>query len=204
VKVKLADGKERAIQHMMVTTFWHPDGTPMSAAQFLELLFGEVPAFFKDEAELRKLWGEPVTRRVLLQGLEERGFGREQLAEMQKVIDAEHSDIFDVLAYVAFELPPESREQRADRARAIIEQKFESKQVEFLTFVLGQYVRVGVDELSPEKLSPLLRLRYNNAIADAVKDLGAPEQIGKMFADFQRYLYLSPIEPARIRSKSHL
>jgi type I restriction enzyme R subunit len=30
-KVKLADGKERTIQHMMVTSFWHPDGTPMSA-----------------------------------------------------------------------------------------------------------------------------------------------------------------------------
>ncbi len=27
-KVKLADGKERNIQHMMATSFWHPDGTP--------------------------------------------------------------------------------------------------------------------------------------------------------------------------------
>ncbi len=52
-KVKLADGKERAIQHMMATTFWHPDGTPMSAQQFMEMLFGKLPEFFKDEAELR-------------------------------------------------------------------------------------------------------------------------------------------------------
>jgi type I restriction enzyme R subunit len=28
IKVKLADGKARTIQHMMCTTFWHPDGTP--------------------------------------------------------------------------------------------------------------------------------------------------------------------------------
>ena len=95
-----------------------------------------------------------------------------------------------MLAYVAFELPPESREDRAARARSVIEQKFESKQVAFLTFVLAQYVRVGVDELSPEKLSPLLKLKYHNAIADAVQDLGAPEQIGKVFADFQQYLYV--------------
>jgi len=41
VKVKLADGKARTIQHMMMTTFWHPDGTPIvSAQQFMELLFG--------------------------------------------------------------------------------------------------------------------------------------------------------------------
>jgi type I restriction enzyme R subunit len=116
--------------------------------------------------------------------------GADQLAEMQKIINAEKSDIFDVLAYVAFQLPPESREDRANRASAIIDQKFESNQVAFLSFVLSQYVRVGVEELSPEKLSPLLKLRYNNAIADAVQDLGEPEQIGKLFADFQQYLYL--------------
>ncbi len=51
--VKLADGKERAIQHMVSTAFWHPDGTPMSAQQFMESLFGKLPEFFKDEAELR-------------------------------------------------------------------------------------------------------------------------------------------------------
>ncbi len=50
-KGKLADGKERTIQHMMVTSFWHPDGTPMSAQQFMHSLFGELPTFFKDEAE---------------------------------------------------------------------------------------------------------------------------------------------------------
>ncbi len=69
VKVKLADGKARAIQHMMVTTFWHPDGTPMSAQQFLETLYGKLPDFFKDETELRTLWSVPDTRAKLLAGL---------------------------------------------------------------------------------------------------------------------------------------
>lgn len=156
------------------------------------MTFGAIPEFFKDEAELRKLWGDPMTRKVLLDGLAERGFGRDQLAEMQKIIDAEKSDIFDVLAYVAFDLPPESREARAARAQVIIKQQFESKQVAFLTFVLAQYVRVGVDELSPEKLSPLLKLRYNNAIADAVAELGPPDRIGQLFTNFQQYLYLEP------------
>jgi type I restriction enzyme R subunit len=39
-KVRLADGKERTIQSMVATTFWSADGRPMSAAQFLESLFG--------------------------------------------------------------------------------------------------------------------------------------------------------------------
>jgi type I restriction enzyme R subunit len=188
-KVKLADGKERNIQHMMMTTFWHPDGTPMSAQQFMELLFGKLPAFFNDESELRALWSAPDTRKKLLEGLAEKGFGPDQLAEMQKIIEAEKSDLFDVLAHVAYALPPLSREERATKAKLKISTHFNSKQQVFLSFVLSQYVSVGVDELGQEKLSPLLRLKYNNAIADAVADLGKPDEIAKVFAGFQKYLY---------------
>ena len=77
---------------MMMTSFWHPDGTPMAAQQFMELLFGKLPEFFKDEAELRAVWCAPGARAKLLQGLAEKGFGREQLAEMQKIINAEKSN----------------------------------------------------------------------------------------------------------------
>ena len=188
-KIKLADGKERTIQHMMATTFWHPDGTPMSAQQFMELLFGKLPEFFKDEAELRALWSAPETRKKLLLGLAERGFGGEQLAEMQKIIDAEKSDLFDVLAYVAYALPPLTREERAAKAKVEISTHFNTKQQAFLDFVLSHYVTVGVEELDQEKLSPLLKLRYHDSIPDAVADLGQPEQIRTAFVGFQKYLY---------------
>ena len=189
IKVKLADGKARTIQHMMATSFWHPDGTPMSAQQFMEALFGKLPEFFKDEAELRTLWSAPDTRARLLQGLAEKGFGREQLAEMQKIIDAEKSDLFDVLAHLAYALTPLSRQERAAKASVIISTHFNSKQRVFLDFVLSHYVSVGVEELGQEKLTPLLRLKYHDSIADAVADLGKPDEIGKMFAGFQKYLY---------------
>jgi type I restriction enzyme R subunit len=188
-KVKLADGKERAIQHMTVTTFWHPDGSPMSAQQFLEMLFGKLPEFFKNEEELRALWSAPDTRAALLQGLSEKGFGKEQMAEMQKIIDAENSDLFDVLAYVAYALPTLSREERAEKAKVEISTRFNSKQQVFLDFVLSHYVTVGVEELEQEKLTPLLRLKYRGSIADAVADLGRPDEIGKVFAGFQKFLY---------------
>jgi type I restriction enzyme R subunit len=189
VKVKLADGKARSIQHMMVTTFWHPDGKPMSAQQFMEMLFGKLPEFFKDEAELRTLWSLPDTRTGLLRGLAEKGFGKEQMAEMQRIIGAEKSDLFDVLAYVAYALPTLTREERAAKAKVEISTRFNSKQQVFLDFVLSHYVQVGVEELAQEKLRPLLLLKYHNAIADAVTDLGRPEEIGKVFAGFQQYLY---------------
>lgn len=188
-RVKLSDGKVRTIQHMMVTTFWHPDGTPISAQQFLEMLFGKLPEFFKDEGELRALWSSPDTRFKLLQGLAEKGFGGDQLAEMARIIDAEKCDLYDVLAHVAYALPPHTREERAAHARIAINKHFDSKQRAFLEFVLAHYVSEGVRELDQDKLTLLLRLRYHNAIADAVADLGKPEQISRVFVGFQRYLY---------------
>ena len=195
IKVKLSDGKARTIQHMMVTTFWHPDGTPMSAQQFLEMLFGKLPEFFKDEDELRALWSRPDTRAKLLQGLADKGFGKEQMTEMQKIIEAENSDLFDVLAHVAYALPPLTREERALQAKALISSHFNMKQQAFLDFVLAQYIKVGVGELDQEKLSPLLKLKYRNSIADAVADLGSPEEIGNAFSGFQKYLYQQVVDP---------
>lgn len=189
IKVKLADGKVRQIQSMVATTFWSADGRPMSAAQFLESLFGTLPDFFKDETQLREIWSEPGTRRALLDGLADRGFGREALAEMQKAIEAEDSDLFDVLAYVAYTRPPLTRQERSVLAKAGINGSYRSnKQLDFLEFVLGHYVEEGVDELDLDKLPPLLKLKYN-AISDAAAELGTPEQIRSVFVGFQKYLY---------------
>ena len=190
IKVKLADGKARAIQHMMSTSFWHPDGTPMSAHQFMTQLFGQLPGFFSDEGELRRIWSTPDTRAKLLEGLAEKGFGPDQMAEMQRIIGAEQSDLFDVLAYIAYALPPVTRQDRAATAKSAISREFNRRQQAFLDFVLSHYITEGVHELSREKLAPLLRLKYSHAISDAVADLGRPEEIGALFNGFQKYLYL--------------
>jgi len=100
-----------------------------------------------------------------------------------------------------------TREERAARAKVAISAAFESKEQAFLDFVLSHYVRVGVQELDQEKLTPLLRLKYNNSIADAVAHLGKPEDIGRVFIGFQKYLYqqearfprVSLYDPDRLR-----
>ena len=172
------------------------DGTPMSAHQFMEMLFGKLPEFFKNEDELRALWSDPETRARLLIGLAEKGFGSAQLTEMQKIIDAENSDLFDVLAYVAYASPMLTRQERAAQVKRGYSTQVNYRQQEFIDFVLSHYVSVGVEELSKEKLNPLLRLKYHDSIADAVADLGKTDEIGKIFAGFQRYLY----DKASVRS----
>ena len=131
-------------------------------------------------------------RKALLAGLADKGFGCEPLAEMQRIIDAENSDLFDVLAYVAFAAEPVTRADRAAAAKAATAAALNDKQLAFVDFVLAQYVQQGVDELDADKLSPLLKLKYHNAIADALADLGRPDQVRRMFVGFQRHLYTRP------------
>jgi type I restriction enzyme R subunit len=85
--------------------------------------------------------------------------------------------------------PPLTREVRAANAKVHINTRFSAKQQVFLDFVLSHYVTVGVEELDQPKLTPLLRLKYHDSIADAVADLGKPDEINHIFAGFQKYLY---------------
>ena len=188
IKIKLADGKERTIQHMMATTFWSVDGRPMSAAEFVTRLFGELPALFKDEDELRTLWSQPDTRKALLESLAEKGYGGEQLREIERLIDAEKSDLYDVLAYIAFALSPITRQERADASRPLITSHYDAKLQSFLDFVLLQYVKEGVGELDQAKLPRLLELKYRS-VRDAAAELGSVAAIRNAFVGFQQHLY---------------
>ena len=147
-----------------------------------------MPELFKDEDELRRLWSRPDTRRKLLEGLDEKGYGSEQLAELKRMVDAEKSDLYDVLAYVAFALAPISRQERVNAHRSVIFSHYGDKQREFLDFVLDQYIKQGVGELDDQKLPRLIELKYH-AVADAVAELGQVATIREMFIGFQKHLY---------------
>ncbi|MCM1567319.1 MAG: DEAD/DEAH box helicase family protein, partial [Dehalobacter sp.] len=188
LKIKLRDGKEREIQHMISTSFWSADGKPISAQEFLQNLFGILPEFFKDENELRTIWSNPVTRSAFLEKLAEAGYGMNELTTLQKLIDAEKSDLFDVLEYVAFAMQPMTRETRVNRAQSRIFEGLNEKQKEFLDFVLSKYIETGVGELSPEKLPGLLELKYHT-ISDAKAVLGGIAKTRELFVGFQEYLY---------------
>lgn len=190
VKIKLRDGKEREIQHMIATSFWSADGKPISAEEFLNNLFGELPNFFKNEEELRILWSNPITRKTLLEKLDEAGFGKEELNTLQKLIDAEKSDLYDVLEYVFnSDIKPITREERVTRAEATIFALLNDKQKEFIEFVLSKYIETGVEELDQEKLPILLTNKYQS-LEDAKEILGDVANISSLFIEFQKYLYL--------------
>jgi type I restriction enzyme R subunit len=188
VIIKLSDGKEREIQHMIATSFWSPDGKPISAKEFLDSLFGTLTGFFASEDELRTKWSNPISRKELLAKLSDAGFGKDELLTLQKLINAEKSDIFDVLEYVAYAIQPITREMRATSAKPHIFTGINDKQREFLEFVLAKYIETGVEELDQEKLPQLMILKYHD-INDAVSILGGVDFIQQTFIGFQKYLY---------------
>lgn len=189
IKIKLKGGKELEIQHMMSTSFWGADGKPISVEEFLQNLFGALPSFFKSEEELREIWSNPVTRKALLEKLDEAGYGKEELTNLQKLIDAEKSDLFDVLEYVFnSDVKPITREERVTASESAILGSLEDKQKEFIEFVLSKYIETGVEELDEDKLSILLTNKYHS-LEDAKNVLGEVQSIRSLFFSFQRYLY---------------
>ncbi len=188
LKIKLRDGKEREIQHMIATSFWDASGKPVSAQEFLEKMFDAMPEFFKSEDELRKIWANPMTRKAFLEKLAAIGYGDEELEMLQRIVDGEQSDIFDVLNYVLFLRPRMSRKERIVQTKSKIFEKLDNKQKEFIDFVLSKYEERGSEELDEERLPVLLNLKYN-AIANAVDTLGGVDGIRATFFNFQRDLY---------------
>ena len=188
--IKLADGKERRIQHMSATNFFSPDGKLMSAAQFIQSLYEtlRLPEILKSEEHLRKLWSDPTTRVALLDRLADAGFSRDDLTAIQSLIDAQSSDLFDVLQYIAYAKPTITRRERVDASRNRIYSTLEPNQRQFVDFVLAQYVDMGVDELQQDRLPQLLALRYKSQM-EGIDALGGTEKARATFVDFQRGLY---------------
>lgn len=191
LKIKLRDGKEREIQHMISTSFWSADGKPLSSEEFITKIYGVLPDFYKNEEELRKIWSNPVTRKEFLKRLFDLGIDLEQLENIQKVVNAENCDLFDVLSYLSYNTPLITRQQRASGAKLNIFNKVSDSDKEFLDFVLSKYEEKGVEELDEDKLPMLLNLKYH-AIANAEQILGSVDKIRSLFFEFQNNLYIKP------------
>jgi type I restriction enzyme R subunit len=186
---ELEDDGGKTIQYMVSTSFWSADGKPVSAEEFMVNLFGKLPELFKNEDELRTLWSNPLTRKTLLEKLEEAGFAKSDLKTLQQLVNMEKSDLFDVLEYVFNgDFTPLTREARVKAAQSTIFAILNKQQREFIEFVLNKYIEAGVEELDQDKLPILLTNKYQS-LEDAKAVLGEVGSISKMFIEFQQHLY---------------
>ena len=189
IRIELGKGRVLEFDFTMTTTFWGLDGQQLTVEQFLRSLFGELPAFYKDEQELRRIWSDPLTRSELLTKLGEQGFSIVDLGKIQELITATDSDLYDVLAYISFASPKKTREKRATSARRRVATQFTDRTRDFINFVLDHYVTEGFEELDPLKLPQLLELKYGG-VPDALKEIDTSvDNVREAFFDFQKFLY---------------
>jgi len=189
IKIKLSDGKVREIQSMTSTMFYL-DGKPVSAEEFIKKLFDtlKLPEILGSEDDLRELWSNPITRSELISKLEKHGCSKDDLNKLRELINAENSDLFDVLQYIAFSNPAISRKERVGLAEDNIYNFINRDQVDFIRFVLNNYIQEGIDELDISNLSTIINAKYGS-INEAQKELGSSSEIKEAFTDFQKYLY---------------
>jgi len=168
LEVKLADGRELKIINVEIR-YIDENGKPLSATEYLEKLIGKLPALYQSEEQLRALWANPDTREKLLTQLQDVGIDAEQLQTLQKMLQAQDSDIFDVLAHLSFTTPIVARTQRVayvEQTDSIITSIQNMTAKDFLEFVLEYYQQHGSEKLIRKHLGSLIKLYDRHTIAD--------------------------------------
>jgi len=93
-----------------------------------------------------------------------------------------------VLRYIAYAKETVSRAARVETNKDNIYTLLNAQQREFVSYVLRNYVKVGVDELDVAKLSTVLTAKYGSINA-AQQQLGNVQDIQHTFIEFQEHLY---------------
>jgi type I restriction enzyme R subunit len=190
IEIKLSDGHILRLRAQWQEKFMF-DGELITLEQFIKILFGKIPEFFKDSKDLRARWSDPTTREALLQNLSDNGFSKERLRQVQALTQNEKCDLLDVLELIAYNKSPMERAERVRLMHEEILNEITEKQVPFMEFVLQQYVENGVDELSLNQLPELVKLKYGT-IKDACDKMGVTgKDLKKLFTDFQKTLYVA-------------
>lgn len=187
LEVRLSDGRARRIRFINDIMFWGADGKPVSSQKFIEEMFGRLPDFFSSSEDLHQKWADPDTREALLEKLDEAGYGREVLKDIRRIIDAEKSDLMDVLEYIAYATTPIERQERAERIKDYYG-TLSASQKQFVEYLVNAYIRSGVDELRMDKLKTQLELKFGS-VPEGISSLGGVSQARQTFKEFQQRLY---------------
>ena len=189
LEIRLSDGRTRRIKYIKSDMFWDADGKPVSTEEFLTTMFGQMPQFFTSIEDLQEKWSDPNTREALLNKMDEAGYGKEVLKQIRTLIDAENSDLLDVLEYISFNVEPIERTERVKKVERYMN-TLSDKERDFVGYIINLYVKEGVDELGIEKLPAIVTMKYGS-IPDGMSVLGSVDVARRTFLNFQRNLYVN-------------
>ncbi|MBF8149262.1 DEAD/DEAH box helicase family protein [Winogradskyella sp. F6397] len=188
--IELSNGRQLKVIDVD-TRYIDENGKPLTAREFLEKLIGELPAIYKDETHLRKIWSNPDTRADLLIKLGDLGFDNEQLNDLRNMIATPACDIFDVLSHISFSSELMTRKQRVKFVKDEPEffevyKNLEAK--DFLEFILSHYEKYGIEELQRDKLGDLVKLKLGTT-KDAKTAFGDMKTLLGAYYKLQENIY---------------
>jgi type I restriction enzyme, R subunit len=158
----------------------------LRTVQFTQYAKEQVSTLFTDAKAFQTAWADPEQRENIVAELEGRGISLEQLSDITKLTDA---DPFDMLCFVAFDLKPMTRRERAERVRkAASLATYTNGAREIIELILDKYVQFGLTELNAGVLEVKPISDKGNITEIATLFGGAPNLL-RALDDIQKLLY---------------
>jgi type I restriction enzyme R subunit len=166
-----------------------PDGRQLRVVRFTDYTAEKIRTLFRNAAELREAWADPVRRAEIIGRLAERGIDFDELAE-----DSNHpeADPFDLLCHVAFNAPLRTRRERAERLRQEKKDFFDQYGPEaraILNELLEKYAEHGAAQFVLPDVLELLPISRHGNVMEIARCFGGEERLVEAVRRLQSLLY---------------
>jgi len=190
LRVKLADNRELKVIDIETRYLDPVSWKHLNSEDFLKKIIWELPAFYKDEHQLRMLWSNPETRDKLLQSLSKIWLDTEQLEDLKNIFEAEWSDIFDILAHLSFDSDIKFRSERSIYGESVIWKYKSLKAKEFLEFLLDLYVKNWILDFRKDWLSNKIVLFNKWQAREIAEEFWGIKELKSAYYELQESLYV--------------
>ncbi len=160
----------------------------LRTVQFTQYAKEQITTMFPSMNEFRSKWNDLQERQHILDELENNGISIDQLMEITKQQEA---DPFDLLCFVAFDLKPLTRKQRADllkKNKPDFFAHYSEKAKVVLELILAKYVDYGLNQINPSIISVEPIAQQGNSI-EIVNEFGGIDEFKKAIEELQTLLY---------------
>jgi len=160
----------------------------LRTVQFTQYAKEQIATLFPSANELRSKWSKAEERQRIIDELENNGISIEQLMDITKQNEA---DPFDLLCFVAYDLKPKTRKQRADllqKNKPDFFSLYSEKAQLVLKLILEKYVDFGLNQIRPDIISAEPIRREGNEI-EIVNAFGGIDKYKQAIEQLQTLLY---------------
>ena len=160
----------------------------LRTVQFTQYAKEQITTMFPSMNDFRSKWNDLEERQHILDELENNGISIDQLMEITKQQDV---DPFDLLCFVAFDLKPLTRKQRADllkKNKPDFFAHYSERAKDVLNLILEKYVDYGLNQIRPDIISVEPIAQQGNPI-EIVNEFGGMDEFKKAISELQTLLY---------------